>query len=244
MNLTRYIHGVLWYIRVKLLISPVTWLFFLKIIHRVYLNMFKYTRWIIQSHCISTRNIRNTLAAGFIASDSKFHGANMESTWILSDPDGPHVDPMNLAIRLTDLTNRNESNKGPTCGDWVGVSIPFWQVLPVGRHLDGLHRKLYVGHTSRSEQNYCHFAAILQTILLNTIFFKHILCMQHYQKLRLKVKWRISRQYLTNKGRFYQAHMSSPGDIELTAAGHLTQNVKSIIYSDCKWVLIDWSISD
>ena len=31
--------------------------------------------------------------------DSKFHGANMGSTWVLSAPDGPHVGPMNLAIR-------------------------------------------------------------------------------------------------------------------------------------------------
>ena len=32
--------------------------------------------------------------------DSKFHGANMGSTWVLSAPDGTHVGPMNLAIRV------------------------------------------------------------------------------------------------------------------------------------------------
>ena len=31
--------------------------------------------------------------------ESKVHGANMEPTWVLSAPDGPHVGPMNLAIR-------------------------------------------------------------------------------------------------------------------------------------------------
>ena len=31
--------------------------------------------------------------------DSKVHGANMGPTWVLSAPDGPHVCPMNLAIR-------------------------------------------------------------------------------------------------------------------------------------------------
>ena len=31
--------------------------------------------------------------------DSKVHGANMGPTWVLSAPDGPHADPMNLAIR-------------------------------------------------------------------------------------------------------------------------------------------------
>ena len=30
--------------------------------------------------------------------DSKVHGANMEPTWVLSSPGGPHVGPMNLAI--------------------------------------------------------------------------------------------------------------------------------------------------
>ena len=31
--------------------------------------------------------------------DSKVHGANMGPNWVLSAPDGPHVDPMNLAIK-------------------------------------------------------------------------------------------------------------------------------------------------
>ena len=32
--------------------------------------------------------------------DSKVHKANMGPTWVLSAPDGPHVGPMNLAIRV------------------------------------------------------------------------------------------------------------------------------------------------
>ena len=32
--------------------------------------------------------------------DSKVHGANMGPTWVLSAPDGPHIGPMNLAIRV------------------------------------------------------------------------------------------------------------------------------------------------
>ena len=31
--------------------------------------------------------------------DNKIHGANMEPTWVLSAPYGPHVGPMKLAIR-------------------------------------------------------------------------------------------------------------------------------------------------
>ena len=32
--------------------------------------------------------------------DSKVHGDNMGPTWVLSAPDGPHVGPMNRALRL------------------------------------------------------------------------------------------------------------------------------------------------
>ena len=35
----------------------------------------------------------------FNTPDSKVHGANMGPTWVLSSPGGPHVGPMNLAIR-------------------------------------------------------------------------------------------------------------------------------------------------
>ena len=35
----------------------------------------------------------------FNSLDSKFHVANMGPTWVLSSPVGPHVGPMNLAIR-------------------------------------------------------------------------------------------------------------------------------------------------
>ena len=32
--------------------------------------------------------------------DSKVHGANMGPIWVLSAQDGPHIGPMNLAIRM------------------------------------------------------------------------------------------------------------------------------------------------
>ena len=37
--------------------------------------------------------------------DNKVHGANMGPTWVLSAPDGPHVGPMNLAIRGVMMTS-------------------------------------------------------------------------------------------------------------------------------------------
>ena len=33
--------------------------------------------------------------------DGKVHGANIGPTWALSVPDGTHIGPMNLAIRVT-----------------------------------------------------------------------------------------------------------------------------------------------
>ena len=38
-------------------------------------------------------------AAVPIIPDSKVHGANMGTNWVLSAPDGPHVGPMNFAIK-------------------------------------------------------------------------------------------------------------------------------------------------
>ena len=50
-------------------------------------------------HSINHNNIMNILVVFIIDPDSKDHGANMEPTWVLSVPGGPHVGPMNLAIR-------------------------------------------------------------------------------------------------------------------------------------------------
>ena len=37
--------------------------------------------------------------------DSKVHESNMGPTWVLLAPDGPHDDPMNLAIREAALAS-------------------------------------------------------------------------------------------------------------------------------------------
>ena len=42
---------------------------------------------------------RDFVRVDFKIPDSKVHGANMGPTWVLSAPDGPHVGPMNRAIR-------------------------------------------------------------------------------------------------------------------------------------------------
>ena len=40
----------------------------------------------------------DNLVSAFNIPDSKVHGANIEPTWVLSDPGGSHVGPMDLAI--------------------------------------------------------------------------------------------------------------------------------------------------
>ena len=44
-------------------------------------------------------------------SDSKVHGANMGPTWALSAPNGPHVGPKNLAIRVTLYSTKLQQSK-------------------------------------------------------------------------------------------------------------------------------------
>ena len=39
------------------------------------------------------------MSDGVPNNDVQVHGANMGPTWVLSAPEGPHVSPMNLAIR-------------------------------------------------------------------------------------------------------------------------------------------------
>ena len=48
---------------------------------------------------------------------SKVHGANIGPTWVLSPPGGPHVGPINLAVKVT------------RCGRWLHfdcVLLSFW----------------------------------------------------------------------------------------------------------------------
>ena len=47
--------------------------------------------------CIFSRRANGL--PGVILPDSKVHGANMGPTWVLSAPCGPHVGPINLAVR-------------------------------------------------------------------------------------------------------------------------------------------------
>ena len=57
--------------------------------------------------------------------DSKVHGANMGPTWVMSAPDGPHVSPMNLAIRVANWNTGNNNTKN---NDFKNETGPFCAV--------------------------------------------------------------------------------------------------------------------
>ena len=54
--------------------------------------------------------------------DSKVHGANMGPTWVLSAPDGPHVGPMSLAIKVLaqETINNNAMRIASACSRQQG----------------------------------------------------------------------------------------------------------------------------
>ena len=67
--------------------------------------------------------------------DSKVHGANMGPTWVLSAPDGPHVGPMNLAIRVVEglphvsTTFQNSITDWEELKYWLEESISFNYII-------------------------------------------------------------------------------------------------------------------
>ena len=48
--------------------------------------------------------------------DSKNHGANMGPTWVLLAPGGPHVGPMNLAIRVNKILHPSNNTNNALAG--------------------------------------------------------------------------------------------------------------------------------
>ena len=57
--------------------------------------------------------------------DSKAHAANMKPTWVLSAPDGPHVGPMNLAIRMPFWRRKCVCEYTQAC-DWNISEVGWW----------------------------------------------------------------------------------------------------------------------
>ena len=77
--------------------------------------------------------------------DSKVHGANMGPTWVLSAPDGPHVGPMNLAIRVV------------TYNKLLNTAVQWWQNMEQAMNLQK------TTHSSPSQVSYgVSAASVLQ----------------------------------------------------------------------------------
>ena len=55
--------------------------------------------------------------------DSKVHGANMRPIWVLSAPAGPHLGPMNLAIRGGDHFQFNINNNKDIDDAFVDITV-------------------------------------------------------------------------------------------------------------------------
>ena len=68
--------------------------------------------------------------------DSKVQGANVGPTWVLSAPDGPHVGPLNLAIRgPLHITASTGPDVSGICGDFSKMTettkFPISQEAPM-----------------------------------------------------------------------------------------------------------------
>ena len=66
--------------------------------------------------------------------DRKIHVANMGPTWVLSAPGGPHVGPMNLAIRECNLRH-------PLSNVMSSFTIHWWNltILPWGKMISWMY---------------------------------------------------------------------------------------------------------
>ena len=83
-------------------------------------SMGKYITWIYRLACCwvlfcFVYDQRKLCTTSYYIPDNKVHVANMGPTWVLSAPGGPHVGPMNLAIRdlIWDMTS------------WMPASEPY-----------------------------------------------------------------------------------------------------------------------
>ena len=67
----------------------------------------------VSNNCTYHGNVTNKYTTG--NPDSNVHGANIGPTWVLSAPGGPHIGPINLAIRVL----------MPPISKWIAHSLCF-----------------------------------------------------------------------------------------------------------------------
>ena len=83
---------------------------FCDIVAKLWMPQMEWSNSKIYANSLLLRSGSSTIRPIYPVPDNKVHVANMGSTWVLSVPDGPHVGPMNLAIRvliMNDATSRS-----------------------------------------------------------------------------------------------------------------------------------------
>ena len=125
--------------------------------------------------CWYVKTVSSGLAQYSRDPDSNFHEAHMGSTWVLSGPGGPHVVPMNLAIR----------------------GITLWKILSRIQYLssfggsDQMHLSCYKEHVQQQKCIYIYFHVSRQ--YYKTLFIiicipssrLHLVCGAFYQMTQL-----------------------------------------------------------
>ena len=115
--------------------------------------------------------------------DNKVHGANMGPTWVLSAPRGPHVGPMNLAIRdgIEELTHHQFNQ-------WLVPCLALSHYLNHGWHIvnltlgNNIHWNLNQNANNFIEENAFEYAIckMLATLRPKYINIAHANNSAHY----------------------------------------------------------------
>ena len=118
--------------------------------------------------------------------DSKVHGTKLESTWVLTALDGPHVGPMNLAIRDISIwlanacyTRKPGTRHNSTDSNRTQFATPRWcdSIVPLKATMHG--------NTSIFDLSWC--ANVLNFILITSVVW--IMATGKIHKLRLLFDW-------------------------------------------------------
>ena len=91
-----------------------------------------YWLWHGSTICRGWLHVYITKECMYLYPDSKVHGVYMGPTWVLSAPYGPHVSPMNLAIRV--------SNHGVSVQEYLKVCLSDYICMHWCNDMHGLKK--------------------------------------------------------------------------------------------------------
>ena len=124
--------------------------------------------------------------------DSKVHWANMGPTWVLSAPDGPHVGPMNLAIRVVLLQLITWPHSDTLIIGYLFISnhIALWKAATLGK------RTSLIGILIENKRKHNNWLIYINQIIDVFLWIiakqirhkQHFICPKYLTKLNLKVR--------------------------------------------------------